>query len=830
MSEPSGNGSALAYSRQSLEQLAATLARPLAASESFDKVFYPECNAAELAQDGLYPYQCVARDLLRGSENLNLLVASPTGSGKTRVIEECVALARAKRQRIFVAEPLIALVEQIYARLGGDNICMLTGPSRKGLEGADVVVCTYEVLARLAACEPQRLDGCPRIVLDEFHFLGTDRGPVIEEILAHCQPGRSVVALSGTMPNTAQLAAFLARINGFPTYVVGAAQRPIQISFYAYAAAEDRMSALALPQRPQPFRSQAFGGVHDRQALLRLLAQLDDWDCHPSLLVSFSCRRLDEMANWAASVSNIDRGARSLVAIGFGKLLKGVPPEDRGLFALYRHWANHGVAVHHSHAPVPYLELVSWLAEKRALRLVFSSSTLSAGINLPVRTMCLLSARVPKKNAAGDMEHVDIDPLLFHQLVGRAGRPGYETVGNCILAVRRSSDYGSAQALMCCTVPPVLPAGGFTPGDVLRAARDRRNLLVEVQALACPLEHALALRSLRAARICDTALERVPPDAAAAIRRRVRAVLQVLKAPPALLPFALIVAPEPKALLLGDAGHFAVAAPEAAEPHLRVVPLTTTKRSPTKIPFEDFQAVLELQEAFKALLAPVDETAEPLARICFLSQEALDYLETSPLHEDFQRAARPLEGACLQRQGQGYAVTALGLAACEIRTVDDPAEVLQRLLGLGRLDAWQALAFASQALREGGRSSEMEVDGEAPLAAKLQQAEAVLGSLPSVPNGTSREWTLAVLCWALGSSLEELQPLLPVGSFCRHIMRVADLCEELSSAAMALAVDASAFEEAASSVKRGMPFAKRGAWKQQAEPEVLESLEDDMDD
>ena len=208
----SGSGSTLAYSSQSLEQLAATLARPLAASESFDKVFYPECNAAELAQDGLYPYQCVARDLLRGSESLNLLVASPTGSGKTRVIEECVALARAKHQRIFVAEPLIALVEQIYARLGGDNICMLTGPSRKGFEGADVVVCTYEVLARLAACEPQRLDGGPRIVLDELHFLGTDRGPVIEEILAHCQPGRSVVALSGTMPNTAQLAAFLARI------------------------------------------------------------------------------------------------------------------------------------------------------------------------------------------------------------------------------------------------------------------------------------------------------------------------------------------------------------------------------------------------------------------------------------------------------------------------------------------------------------------------------------------------------------------------------------------------------------------------------------------
>ena len=531
------------------------------------------------------------------------------------------------------------------------------------------------------------------------------------------------------------------------------------------------------------------------------------------------------MANWAAAVSSVDRTARSLVAIGFGKLLKGVSPEDRGLFALYRHWADRGVAVHHSHAPVPYLELVSWLAERRALRLVFSSSTLSAGINLPVRTMCLLSACVPKKNAAGDMEHVDIDPLLFHQLVGRAGRPGFETVGNCILAIKRSADYGSAQALMCCSVPPVVPVGGFTPGDVLRATRDRRNLLIEVRALTCPLEHALALRSHRATRICAAALERVSPDVAAAVWRRVRAALLVLKAPPALLPFARVASPEPKVLLLDAAGHFVVAAP-SDEAHLRTIPLTTMRRSPTKIPLEDFQAVLELQKAAKALLEPADDETQALARICYLGREASDFLETSPLQEDFQRATKPLEGTCLLRQEQGYALTTLGLAACEVRTVVDPAEVLQRLLGLGTLDALQALAFASQCLQEGGNASDADVEGEPAFAAKLQQAEAVIESLPRVPNSTSRTWTSAVLCWALWSSLEELRQLLPVGSFCRHITRVADLCEELSTALKALAVDAGAFEEAARLVTRGLPFAKRGTWKQQPEPEVLECAED----
>ena len=117
MSEISGRDSTLAYSRQSLERLAETLASPPAASDCFDKVFYPECHSPELARDGLYPYQCVAAELLRGSDQLNLLVASPTGSGKTRIIEECVALARAKKQRIFVAEPQRSRAQTLLAHL-----------------------------------------------------------------------------------------------------------------------------------------------------------------------------------------------------------------------------------------------------------------------------------------------------------------------------------------------------------------------------------------------------------------------------------------------------------------------------------------------------------------------------------------------------------------------------------------------------------------------------------------------------------------------------------------------------------------------------------------
>jgi len=77
MSAPCGKSCTLAYSRQSLEQLASLIAAPLQCCNGFDKVFYPECNTPSATDDGLYPYQRVARDLLRGADELNLLVASP---------------------------------------------------------------------------------------------------------------------------------------------------------------------------------------------------------------------------------------------------------------------------------------------------------------------------------------------------------------------------------------------------------------------------------------------------------------------------------------------------------------------------------------------------------------------------------------------------------------------------------------------------------------------------------------------------------------------------------------------------------------------------------
>jgi superfamily II RNA helicase len=702
------------------------------------------------------------------------------------------------------------------------------------VEASDVTSGTFEVLASKAAAQPECLDGCPRIVIDEFHYLASDRGTVLQEILSHCQVGRSVVALSGTMPNVAELAALLSRINGFPTYVLGASRRPIDIAFHCYSVKSARSKALAPAREPPYFRAQAIGGLADRQSLLHFLRLLTQWDCNPSLLVTFSCRKLDEMANWAASVSSIERSERSLVERGFSKLLRSVPEEDRCIFTIYREWARCGVAVHHSHAPTPYLELVSWLAERRVLRFIFSSSTLSAGINLPVRTMCLLSARIPQKQADGSVTHVDIDPMLFHQLVGRAGRPGLETSGNCVLVVKSEDDYPSAQALMMSRIPAVLPRGSFEVGDVLRATRDHRDLPSELRAVADPHQHGLSRSIALSQRLREAAFEalEIRREHREATITQARELVALQKAPQNLLGFCTVASPSPSVLHLRSEGSFFISSDATKAPdEEKAVPLTTLQKSKIKIPLEELERVMNLRASFERLLKTEDllqdleeQQRRVLSRICLNHEEAEDLLADSPLRDELRSTLRLLEqGGFVLSDAYGAAVTQLGAAACEVRTLTDPTLLLSVILRMEPLGSLQCLALASQALHDGGSRDEGRAlldgllgEGD-DLSAFLLRAKGVLEDVLSrnllPPERGDPLATLATLSWGQGASLDQLRSLLPTGSFCRHITRVHDLCSELVNALTVLHIDSSAFAEAARLIYRGLPFLRRGCWK-----------------
>lgn len=808
-------------------ELEALVVRPIPPAP-VSAVFYPDCYSHPEDDGTLYCYQRRARDVLRAPGRKNLLVASPTGSGKTFVIEECVRVAREEGSSLLIGEPLIALAEQIFHRLGGPGLAMRTGPSRRGEEQAPIVVGTYEALARALSTDPQQSSGCPRIVIDEFHYVGSDRGPVIQELLACCREGREVVALSGTMPNVPELAAFLSRINGFPTYVVGAPRRPVEISFYHYSCREDRMRCLSVQgserQAALAGGPRDIGGLRDRQGLYRFLDQLRRWDCYPALVVTFSCRKLDELADWTAGSRDLSsRTSRRHVAVGFRKMLKGLPAEDVPLFERYRAWADKGVGVHHSHAPVPYLELVSWLAERRALSLVFSSSTLSAGINLPVRTVCIASARLPQKDAssdAGGVVHVDLPALLFHQLVGRAGRPGYEVLGNCIVLGKNAESYAAAQSLLLRPLEPVTPQVQLGPGEVLRALRWRRSLAHEALAVASAFDHEL-IRQMERDSILEAEALRLHPEPAPLLRQ-VEAALHLQSLPPRLRDYARLPSPTPAVLQLGSGGILVRGGlpgdeeEAAVSPELELVTLTC-KQAAKKLPFEDALSIMEARAASKELLASrgLSDFDASVRNVLFCAARSLRRLADAPLQDEYRAVLRDLGAAgCVDATG---CLTALGEAACELRTCPLPHVVLTALLRAGEISERDAVLFSSQVLAEGSRDDE---DGprRAELLASISSPS--LGeALKGLPALSAPRWTSSVLSWHAGVSLAELEAEVPVGCLCRHLLRVSDCCEELAQALQALGAPSCSFEAAKECLSRGLPFLRRGAWKLSSEDE-----------
>jgi hypothetical protein len=773
----------------------------------------------------LYAYQIEASKVLRQTETpSNLLVASPTGSGKTMVIQECAVIAHERGQRLFVAEPLIALVEQVYAKLkavfGSKSVDMRTGPSvKEASDEAIVTVCTFEVLATMCSAGADALSGSARVVIDEFHFLAGDRGPVLQEILDWCRTDQvSVVALSGTLVNEKQVAEFISGINSFPTVIVGACRRPVPLSFFYYdgSATTVPFSRLGTHTWPAPSSAdiKSLGGLRTRQDVLRLIRALISCDSLPVLIVAFSCRKLDEWAEDAASSGSYlnSRSQRSTITGAFRTLLRTIPDEDKVLFYRLERLAMQGIGLHHSHLPVQYLELVSCLSERRCMPIVFSTSTLSAGINLPVRTVCICAGKVPQKVGA-ELCHVPIDPLLFHQLAGRAGRPGYEDHGYVVVTGLGWNGYEAARMLLERPLPPVKPAeAAYTSGDVLRAARTSRwlpldRLVFESSEAACRVE-----KSQRSHQISINALSLLPNAEARTRSLQAMHLVSVVLNAPDVLHHVCGATPTTagESQFLGqrqERGCFTV----SAEPSSRPLALNHRKaKRPTAVHLSAFHEARSLKSAKEELIAlwllmsPEEHLAMAVLINAKEDRESLGAIADVAEYKFVEDALKST--GFMELSG---ALTMLGKAAAVIRSCREPSFVVLLLTRFTEeLSAIQYVALASLLLDAGFKDSPKESAYTGQLPMELEKAAR------DRDGGSSATFNNAAVLWSSGSSLSEIQESagLSCGQTARHVVRVNDLLCEISSSRdlMGMAPDQELCK-ASFSMVRGLPFSRRGA-------------------
>ena len=342
----------------------------------------------------LYPAQQDA--ILEVMSGANLILSTPTGSGKSMVAVGAHFAALSQGMRSFYTAPIKALVSEKFFDLcrifGPDKVGMMTGDASVNAD-APIICCTAEILANLALREGAQAD-VGVVIMDEFHFYSEpDRGwawqvPLIE------LPNAQFVLMSATLGDMSMFKDDLTRRTGRQTTVITSADRPVPLihSYVVTPLHETIEELLATRQAPVYI-------VHFTQA-----AALEQ----ASALMSINMSTREEKDEIARLIG------RFRFTAGFGKSLSRL--------------VRHGIGVHHAGMLPKYRRLVEQLAQAGLLKVVCGTDTLGVGINLPIRTVLFTGL-----NKFDGTKMRLLKAREFHQIAGRAGRAGFDTLGTVIV-------------------------------------------------------------------------------------------------------------------------------------------------------------------------------------------------------------------------------------------------------------------------------------------------------------------------------------------------------------------------------------------------------------
>ena len=342
----------------------------------------------------LYPHQDEAAiELFTGN---NVILATPTGSGKSMVAVAAHFAALADGRTTFYTAPIKALVSEKFFALcavfGAENVGMLTGDASVNSD-APIICCTAEVLANIALREGAGAD-VGQVVMDEFHFYAEPQRGWAWQVPILSLPQAQFLLMSATLGDVSALREDLSRRTGRQTALLDAAERPVPLVF-----------------------SWSMEPLHE------LLEELVRSDQAPVYVVHFTQAAALERAQSLLSAKFCSREERDAIAeaIGGFRFSAGF---GRTLSRLVRS----GIGVHHAGMLPRYRRLVEQLAQTGLLKVICGTDTLGVGINVPIRTV--LFTGLAKYDGA---RHRLLKAREFHQIAGRAGRAGFDTTGYVIV-------------------------------------------------------------------------------------------------------------------------------------------------------------------------------------------------------------------------------------------------------------------------------------------------------------------------------------------------------------------------------------------------------------
>lgn len=383
----------------------------------------------------------------------SVVVAAPTGSGKTVVAEYAIAVALAEGKKAFYTTPLKALSNQKYHDLvvlhGAENVGLLTGDNVVNGD-APIVVMTTEVLRNMIYVESPALRHLGFVVLDEVHYLqNAYRGPVWEEVIIHSPPQVALVCLSATVSNAEELTEWIRTVRGSATPIIEE-KRPVALeqhymvasrgsdhvtmidTFLANGRPNSRGSNYDNQHVGRPWRQPAQRVRYGTPSRVDVIEHLDNADMLPAIVFVFSRNGCDEAVRQclAANLRLTTSEERTRIREIAEARVDSLSDEDLRVLE-YGSWLNaleSGIASHHAGMVPPFKEAVEACFAEALVKVVFATETLALGINMPARTVV-----IEKLTKFTGERHEFLSPGEYTQLTGRAGRRGIDPQGHAVV-------------------------------------------------------------------------------------------------------------------------------------------------------------------------------------------------------------------------------------------------------------------------------------------------------------------------------------------------------------------------------------------------------------
>ena len=411
-------------------------------------------------------------------EGHGVLVAAPTGAGKTIVGEFAAYLALETGKRCFYTAPIKALSNQKYqdlkAMFGEEKVGLLTGDTNINSDAA-IVVMTTEVLRNMLYASPRALHDLGFVVMDEVHYLADRfRGAVWEEVLIHLAESVQVVSLSATVSNAEEFGDWLQAVRG-STEVILSENQPVHL--YQHLLFGNRLLDLFVKEgkvnpeilslekeaaRRVRVSHQGGGKGHKSAQNWRnpeyfqsagrplgradVIEKLNREGMLPAITFIFSraaCAAAVKQCVESGLVLTNTEERSAIREVAFAKT-NHIPEEDLSILGFHE-WLDaleKGIAAHHAGMLPTFKEVVEELFQRGLVRAIFATETLALGINMPAKTVVL--EKLSKWNGEA---HVTITPGEFTQLTGRAGRRGIDIEGNAVVIWNRDTDSSSLAGL-----------------------------------------------------------------------------------------------------------------------------------------------------------------------------------------------------------------------------------------------------------------------------------------------------------------------------------------------------------------------------------------------